>query len=70
MPLHAEFRFIFKRPKKTKLSHPHPDLDNLVKAVADAANEICYRDDTQLVQLTASKAWGDEDQIVMILWSA
>lgn len=28
-----------------------PDIDNIVKAVLDALNEVAYRDDTQVVEL-------------------
>ena len=34
------------------------DLDNAVKAVCDALNGICYRDDAQIAVLHASKSWG------------
>ena len=29
-----------------------PDIDNIVKAVLDALNEVAYRDDTQAVSYT------------------
>ena len=32
-----------------------PDLDNITKAVGDALNGICYGDDSQVVELVASK---------------
>lgn len=34
-----------------------PDLDNLVKFVKDCCNGILWRDDSQVVSLTASKAY-------------
>lgn len=32
-----------------------PDLDNLVKLVIDAMNKIFFKDDSQIVKITASK---------------
>ena len=32
-----------------------PDIDNIVKAVLDALNEVAYRDDTQVVELQVRK---------------
>jgi len=37
-----------------------PDLDNLVKFVKDCLNGVCWRDDSQVVSLIASKSWGPE----------
>jgi len=34
-----------------------PDVDNYAKAVCDALNEIVYRDDSQVVELVATKAY-------------
>lgn len=34
-----------------------PDMDNIVKVVADALNGIAYRDDTQIVYVIAKKAY-------------
>lgn len=34
-----------------------PDLDNIVKAVSDALNEVAYHDDTQIVLVIAKKAY-------------
>ena len=36
-----------------------PDIDNVVKAVLDAINGIAYRDDAQVVKLSASKAYAE-----------
>lgn len=58
--------------KKTRelLNRPHtqkPDLDNVVKAVADALNNIAYVDDTQLAQIEARKIWGPTSQTVITI---
>lgn len=34
-----------------------PDLDNVVKAVADALNGICYLDDQQVVEFGPTSKW-------------
>lgn len=35
-----------------------PDIDNVLKALADAMNQVVWRDDSQLVQVVMSKAYG------------
>jgi len=40
-----------------------PDLDKLVRAVLDALTGVCYTDDSQVVELNASKVYGDETRI-------
>lgn len=35
-----------------------PDLDNIIKAVLDGCNAVAFRDDAQVVALTAAKAYG------------
>ncbi len=34
-----------------------PDMDNIVKVVADALNGVAYHDDTQVVKIVAKKAY-------------
>lgn len=34
-----------------------PDMDNIVKVVADALNGVAYHDDTQIVSVVAKKAY-------------
>lgn len=34
-----------------------PDVDNIVKVVADALNGVAYRDDTQIASVTAKKVY-------------
>lgn len=39
-----------------------PDLDNLVKFVKDCLNGLAWRDDSQVVKITASKFYGKEPE--------
>ena len=72
--LMVRFLFTFKRPKShyrtgrfvghQKLDAPvwhtgRKDIDNLCKLYLDAMNGVFYGDDGQVVELAASKAWGD-----------
>jgi len=54
--------FVFARPKSLpKRVEDHvkkPDLDNLIKALKDAAKGILWHDDSQVVQLSARKVYG------------
>jgi len=40
-----------------------PDIDNIIKGVADALNKVVYVDDTQIVMLTAMKLYSDRPRI-------
>ena len=67
----AKIEFIYEKPKSVKKSKIYkdtrPDLDNLIKAVLDALNGVCYKDDGQIVELYAVKKYGTEDLIVLTL---
>lgn len=45
------------------------DIDNYVKSVLDACNEVCWVDDGQIVVLTARKLYAAEPCIVMAVRS-
>ena len=55
--------FVFARPKslpKKVIDHTKkPDLDNIIKALKDAMTGIVWKDDAQIVSLTARKEYGD-----------
>lgn len=42
-----------------------PDLDNICKLVLDAANEILWRDDSQIVKLDLCKAYGGKPGYIL-----
>lgn len=58
-PVAVELECQVTRPKTTKLAAPKPDVDNYAKAVLDAITKDgrFWSDDTQVVTLTATKAW-------------
>lgn len=50
-----------RRKRDAAFGCPHmqkPDLDNCVKAIADALNRIAWADDGQVAEITARKQWG------------
>lgn len=73
-PVHVTVTFAFVRPKahyrtgrNAHLLRPDapalmstgPDLDKLQRAIGDALTGTVLRDDRQIAQWTAIKAWGD-----------
>ena len=57
-----------KKKKLMKLNNElrpnkKPDIDNVVKLVADALNEVAYKDDTQLIELECRKFYSDIPRI-------
>lgn|SRR6218665_1620702 len=43
-----------------------PDLDNIIKAIADGCNQIVWADDAQIVSISASKYYGVPRVVVMV----
>lgn len=43
--------------------HVRGDIDNIVKSITDACNAIVYLDDIQIVDLRASKRYGETDKV-------
>jgi Holliday junction resolvase RusA-like endonuclease len=58
-PLRMEAVFYIERPKSVKRDYPtsRPDLDNYLKALMDACNEIVYKDDALICDLNCSKRY-------------
>lgn len=46
-----------KRPNKK------PDMDNVIKCVADALNEVAYHDDTQIVDCQVRKFFSENPRV-------
>ena len=57
-----------KRKAEAALATPHvqrPDIDNCIKAVADALNRIAWADDGQVAEIVASKRWQMVEQTLV-----
>jgi len=56
-PILVEVDFYLKAPMRPRYFKPavKPDLDNLQKGLFDAMNGIVYKDDCQIVSVTAKK---------------
>ena len=80
-PVRVEIVFHFLRPKghfgtgknsaRLKPSAPEfhiqrPDADKLARAVLDGLTSRCYRDDSQVVELTAIKRWTDGQECAAV----
>lgn len=44
-----------------------PDMDNVVKIIADSLNRIAYRDDTQIVDCQVRKFYSAEPRVEVII---
>jgi len=85
-PIAAYVSVLVSRPKthmttKGVLSaegrrNPHPtrtpDLDNICKSILDALNRLAYRDDSQIIELWASRRWcsagADRTEVTVWRW--
>ena len=77
-PVTVELVFTFSRPKshvksdgslRNGFSEHHiqrPDVDKLSRAILDALTGIAYRDDSQVVSLSAVKRWGEGDGVEVV----
>ena len=52
-----------RRASAVKLPTVKPDVDNYVKSFLDGLNGIVWQDDSQIVSLTAKKAYSDRPRI-------
>ena len=59
--------FTIEPPKKSKNTFPKGDVDKLARACLDALTGICWDDDVQVTQLTASKQWGVDPGVVIVV---
>ena len=57
--LQAGFRLVKGKSVKRDLPTVAPDVDKLLRAVMDALTGVAYLDDAQVVQVTASKQYGE-----------
>jgi Holliday junction resolvase RusA-like endonuclease len=68
-PLNVCFYFYMPRPKSVRRKNHtvKPDLSNLVKAVEDACNGIIWKDDSQIIIMSAHKIYSPVPRIEMIV---
>jgi len=75
MVVRAYFSVPVSKPNKWKvdaflkkiLPTKKPDIDNIIKGVADALNKVIYVDDTQIVALKAYKFYSDRPRIEIFI---
>ena len=60
-PIAITMRFRVKRPKSVKREYPTvaPDLDKYVRSVNDGLTGVAFADDSQVIQIIASKEYAD-----------
>lgn len=46
-----------------------PDIDNVVKIILDALNGVAYHDDSQVVEIHASKHYADDPKVIVLVES-
>lgn len=44
-----------------------PDLDNVMKSITDALNEIAYKDDSQIVTASIAKYYSEEPRVEVLI---
>lgn len=42
-----------------------PDIDNIIKSVADGCNGVLWRDDQQIARVTATKTWHEQPGVLV-----
>ena len=67
--LFLHFKLLKPKSMSKKVIHhvKKPDLDNLVKACKDALKGICYRDDSQIIELAAKKEYSEKPGVVIVI---
>lgn len=70
-PITLKLDFMMLRPKslsnQVKYHVKRPDIDNLTKSILDALNGICWRDDSQIVMLRATKNYAPDPGVFIII---
>lgn len=68
-PVRVDFTFTFGHKSREGFHTQRPDFDNTSKAVADALNQVLYKDDKQIAQTTIMKVWGKDSKIELWLYA-
>ncbi len=67
VPVKLELVFTFRRPPSIPKRRVHcvvkPDLDKICRSILDALSGAVYRDDAQVVTMSASKIYGDVEGV-------
>ena len=60
-PVELQVIFYITKPKTVKREFPTvpADLDKLIRAIGDALSGSVYKDDSQIISITADKRYGD-----------
>lgn len=67
----VKMEFLMERPKRSTHWYPsRADLDNLIKAIWDAANGVVWKDDTQVIEIHARKRYVNGDEVPGTLFFA
>ena len=58
-PIKLNLKFRLAKPKTVKRAHPivPPDLDKLVRSALDALTGVAYKDDSQVLDISAQKVY-------------
>ena len=71
-PVKVELAFRFERPTNPARSYPCVggglDVDKLIRATHDALTGIVWTDDSQCVELLATKGYGEPGVEIMVQW--
>jgi Holliday junction resolvase RusA-like endonuclease len=62
-PVKVTITAYFSHKTKTGWHVSRPDLDNIIKAVLDALNEIVFDDDAAVCEIVASKKYDNEERV-------
>jgi len=68
--LKVEIDFFIKPPKSVQRKYPHvkPDIDNLTKSVFDGMEGVVFKNDSQIIKLTACKYYAEDACIVVRIY--
>lgn len=66
-PIAVKIQFFLRRPKTVTRDIPSvkPDLENLLKSFIDGCNGVIWEDDSLIVDIIATKRYGERGYIVM-----
>jgi crossover junction endodeoxyribonuclease RusA len=57
-PMSIQLDFILIKPRTSVRTYPRLDIDKLIRAVLDALTGHAYKDDSQVISVIATKAFG------------